>query len=301
MLKVLWLSIFNLLLVMFLSPLLSGIIRKTKALIQSRIGPPVTQPYYDILKLLGKEELTSSDNILFKYSALISFSVIMLLALLTPFGVSAPLSMAGDTIVFVYLLSMAALFIMLGGITSGSPYAVIGSAREMMMVLTVEPVLIISLITAGIKSGSLSFTEMTAWQVNQGFSFSMTICGVTLFLAILSQLAKLPFDIVEAETEIMEGPFIEQNGPRLALFKWSFYMKELIFASIFFTVFLPWPYFDATYLNMISNLVKVLIFVVIIGVLDSVNPRLRIDQSIKYFAIVIFFSFVGLVFALVGA
>lgn len=301
MLKVLWLSIFNLLLVILLSPLLEGIIRKTKALVQSRIGPPVRQPYYDILKLLGKEELTSSDSFLFKYSPLFCFSVILLVSLLTPFGVTAPLNMAGDAIVFTYLLTVAAVFIMLGGISSGSPYALIGSTREMMMILTVEPVLIIALITAGVKSGSLSFAEMTAWQVNHGFSFSMTITGVAFFLAILSQLARQPFDIVEAETEIMEGPFIEQSGPRLALFKWSFYIKSFIFASIFFSVFLPWPHFDVTYLNIISNLVKVFIFVLLVGVVDSVNPRLRIDQSIKYFAIVIFFAFIGLIFALVGA
>ncbi len=228
--KVLGLCIFNLVLVIILSPLLEGIIRKTKALVQSRIGPPLIQPYYDLLKLFGKEEITSSDNILFKYTPLICFSVTLLLALLTPFGITAPLNIAGDTIVFIYLLTLGTVMIMMGGVSSENPYAVIGSAREMMMVLTVEPVIVIALITAGIKAGSLSFADMVAWQVNHGLSVSMAITGIALFLAILTQLAKLPFDIVEAETEIMGGPFIEQSGPRLALFKWSFYVKELIFA-----------------------------------------------------------------------
>ena len=299
--KVLGLCIFNLVLVIILSPLLEGIIRKTKALVQSRIGPPIIQPYYDLLKLFGKEEITSSDNILFKYTPLICFSVTLLLALLTPFGITAPLNIAGDTIVFIYLLTLGAVMIMMGGVSSESPYAVVGSAREMMMILTVEPVIVIALITAGIKAGSLSFADMTAWQINHGLSFSMAITGVALFLAILTQLAKLPFDIVEAETEIMEGPFIEQSGPRLALFKWSFYVKELIFASLFFSIFLPWPYFQFAPLNIIMNLIKVAVFIFIVGVVDSVNPRLRIDQSVKYFGLVIFFAFAGLAFALVGA
>ena len=299
--KVLGLCIFNLVLVIFLSPLLEGIIRKTKALVQSRIGPPIIQPYYDLLKLFGKEEITSSDNVLFKYTPLICFSVTLLLALLTPFGITAPLNIAGDTIVFIYILTLGTVMIMMGGVSSDSPYAVIGSAREMMMVLTVEPVIVIALITAGIKAGSLSFADMVAWQVNHGLSVSMTITGAALFLAILTQLAKLPFDIVEAETEIMGGPFIEQSGPRLALFKWSFYVKELIFASLFFSIFLPWPYFQFAPLNIIVNLIKVVVFVFIVGVVDSVNPRLRIDQSVKYFGIVIFFAFTGLAFALVGA
>lgn len=299
--KVLGLCIFNLVLVIILSPLLEGIIRKTKALVQSRIGPPLIQPYYDLLKLFGKEEITSSDNILFKYTPLICFSVTLLLALLTPFGITAPLNIAGDTIVFIYLLTLGTVMIMMGGVSSENPYAVIGSAREMMMVLTVEPVIVIALITAGIKAGSLSFADMVAWQVNHGLSVSMAITGIALFLAILTQLAKLPFDIVEAETEIMGGPFIEQSGPRLALFKWSFYVKELIFASLFFSIFLPWPYFQFAPLNIIVNLIKIVIFVFIVGVVDSVNPRLRIDQSVKYFGLVIFFAFVGLAFALVGA
>ena len=299
--KVLGLCIFNLVLVIILSPLLEGIIRKTKALVQSRIGPPLIQPYYDLLKLFGKEEITSSDNILFKYTPLICFSVTLLLALLTPFGITAPLNIAGDTIVFIYLLTLGTVMIMMGGVSSENPYAVVGSAREMMMVLTVEPVIVIALVTAGIKAGSLSFADMVAWQVNHGLSVSMAITGIALFLAILTQLAKLPFDIVEAETEIMGGPFIEQSGPRLALFKWSFYVKELIFASLFFSIFLPWPYFQFAPLNIIVNLIKIVIFVFIVGVVDSVNPRLRIDQSVKYFGLVIFFAFAGLAFALVGA
>lgn len=293
-------SIFNVLLVILLSPLLEGIIRKTTALVQSRIGPPLIQPYYDLLKLLGKDSLTSSDSFLFKYTPIFSFSIVLIMALLTPFGISAPLGMAGDTIVFIYLLTFSAVMIMMSGISSGSPYGAVGSAREVMMVLTVEPVIAIALITAGVKAGSLSFSDMVEWQITHGLSFSMVITGIALFLAIISQLCKLPFDIVEAETEIMEGPFIEQSGPRLALFKWSIYIKELIFASVFFSLFLPWPYFQNVPVNVTVNLVKIVVFIVIVGVVHSVNPRIRIDQSIKYFGALIFISFVGLAFALMG-
>jgi len=300
MLKVLGLSVFNVLLVILLSPLLEGVVRKTTALVQSRIGPPLIQPYYDILKLLGKENLTSSDNFLFKYTPIFCFSIVLIIALLTPFGISAPLGMAGDTIVFIYLLTLSAVMVMMSGISSGSPFGAVGSAREVMMVLTVEPVIAIALITAGVKAGSLSFSDMVEWQVNHGLSFSMVITGIALFLAILTQLCKLPFDIVEAETEIMGGPFIEQSGPRLALFKWSIYVKEMIFASIFLSIFLPWPYFHNAPLNIIVNLIKIVVFIIIVGVVHSVNPRIRIDQSIKYFGAIIFISFAGLAFALVG-
>ena len=301
MLEVLGLSIFNLILVIFLSPLLEGIVRKVVALIQSRIGPPILQPYFDLFKLFGKEELTNTDNILFKYTPLICFSITLLLALLTPFGVKAPLSMSGDIIVFSYFLIFSAIMILLSGISSGSPYGVIGASREMMMILTVEPVFIIALITAAVKANSLSFLDITHWQAENGLSFSMVIAGIALFLTILRALSRLPFDTVEAETEIMDGPFIEQSGPKLALFKWSFYVKNLVFASIFVSVFFPWHYFEIGIFRVIENFVMITVFVIIIAVFHSVNPRLRVDQSIKYFGLVIFFAFAGLAFALIGS
>ena len=301
MLEVLGLSIFNLLLVIFLSPLLEGIIRKVVALIQSRIGPPILQPYFDLLKLFGKEEVTNTDNILFKYTPLICFSSALLLALLTPFGVKAPLSMSGDIIVFGYFLIFGALMILLSGMSSGSPYGVIGSSREMMMILTVEPVFIIALITGAVKAKSLSFVDIAHWQIENGLSFSMAIAGIALFLTILRSLSRLPFDTVEAETEIMGGPFIEQSGPKLALFKWSFYVKNLVFASMFVSVFIPWHYFEISIFRIIENLIMITVFVIIIAVIHSVNPRLRIDQSVKYFGLVMFFAIAGLAFAIIGA
>ncbi len=298
--KVLGLGIFNLILAIFLSPLLEGIARKVVALIQSRIGPPLLQPYFDLLKLFGKEEVTNTDNILFKYTPLICFSSTLLLALLIPFGIDAPLSMSGDIIVFSYILIFSALMVLISGISSGSPYGVIGSSREMMMILTVEPVFVIALITAAVKSESLSFSGIAQWQIDNGLPFSMMVAGTALFLTILRSLSRMPFDIVEAETEIMGGPFIEQAGPKLALFKWSYYVKNLVFASLFFSVFFPWPHFDFALLNIIMVLVKIGVFVSIVAVVHSVNPRLRVDQTIKYFGVIIFIAFAGLAFALVG-
>jgi formate hydrogenlyase subunit 4 len=294
-------ALFNLLLVILLSPLLEGIIRKLVALVHSRIGPPLYQPYLDILKLLGKEEIVSSDNFFFRYSAVFSFGAILLVALLVPIGAPPPLNAGGDILVFIYILSFAAVMVMLSGVTSESPFGVLGAAREMMMLLTVEPVIVIALIVAAIKADSLQFGSIITHFQNNSFPLSMVLVGVALFIAIVAQLARLPFDIVEADQEIMEGPFIEQSGPKLALFKWSFYAKELIFAAVFVSIFIPWLHSKVLIINIIYTLIKILVLLLIVGVVHAVNPRLRIDQAVRYFAILIFVTVIGLAFALAGS
>ncbi|MBN2356631.1 NADH-quinone oxidoreductase subunit H [candidate division KSB1 bacterium] len=295
------LSVLNILLVILLAPLLEGLIRKLVAFVHSRIGPPIYQPYLDLLKLLGKEDIVSSKSLLFRYSAILAFAAIIVTAVIVPIGARPPLQGAGDIIVFIYLITLSAVMVMIGGVTSESPFAFIGSAREMMMVLTVEPVIVISLIAVAVKAGSMQFGAMMAYQAATTPSLSMIIVAFTLFLAIVAQLARLPFDIVEADQEIMEGPFIEMSGPKLALFKWMFYAKELIFSAIFVAIFVPWPVTPYFLLNLLITLIKVVVLLVIVGVVHVVNPRLRVDQAIKYFAVMIFVSLIGLAFALVGS
>jgi formate hydrogenlyase subunit 4 len=231
----------------------------------------------------------------------VAFAAVLGVALLTPMGLAPPLDSAGEVIVFVYLITLSGVAVMASGIGSGSPYGVVGSGREMMLILTVEPILAIALIAVAVKAGSMKLSDIVAYRLSHPYSLSMLLVTFSLFLAVLAQLAKLPFDIVEAETEIMEGPFVEQSGPRLALFKWSFYAKELIFASLLVTIFFPWPRIGTPALAILVNLVKVAIMLLLVGVIDSVNPRLRIDQAIRFYGALIFVAFAGLAFAIVGS
>ena len=114
-------SLLNFLIVLLLSPLLEGVIRKLVAFVHSRIGPPVYQPYLDILKLLGKEEIASSKSFLFRFTPVIAFAAVLTVSMLTPIGAKPPLGFAGEILVFVYLISLVAVMIMLSGISSGSP------------------------------------------------------------------------------------------------------------------------------------------------------------------------------------
>ena len=292
----------NIGLALLVGPLLAGVVRKVvRARVHSRQGPPIMQPFYDLFKLLGKEDLESSPSLVIRYAPLVALAAILTAALLTPMGLRPPLSGYGDLIVFAYFVTIVGLAVVMVGLSSSSPYSMVGAGRELMMHLTVEPVLIICLVTAAIKASSLLMWDMAAWNYVNGSSISMIIAGVALFLALQAQVGKLPFDIPEAETEIMGGPFIEISGPKLALFQWAFFARQIVYASVLAAIFIPWGINFAFPWNVAAHLLTVVVLIVVVGLIDVVNPRLRIDQAMSYFFGVVFLAVVGMAFALIGA
>src|SRR4030042_5322939 len=147
--KVIALALCNLVLVILVAPFYEGGISKLKALVHSRKGPPFIQPYLDLLKLLGKEDLQVMGNPLFAFGPVLTFGSILMAALFTPMGTNPPLGFAGDLIVLIYFLTLASVGIMLGGSSTGSVYGTMGAGREMMLGMVVEIVVIGSLIWGG--------------------------------------------------------------------------------------------------------------------------------------------------------
>ena len=300
LIKILLPCLLNVAAALLLAPLCEGLMRKLRAALHSRIGPPITQPYWDLLKLLGKEDLRSTGGVVYAAMPAITLGSVLLLAALVPMGAAAPLAFAGDLIVMLYVSTMSAVLIMLVGFASSNPYASIGSSREMMMLLSVEPILAIALCVGAFKAKTLALGGIVNWQVQNGPSISMAIAGVAFLLALQAVAGKLPFDIAEADQEIMGGSLVEQSGPRLALFRWTMWVKQLVFAFLLVEVFFPWPYFAAPVVDLAATIVKVLVVLTLVAVVDVVNPRLRIDQAMGYFMRVGVSSLAALAFAVIG-
>lgn len=300
LIRVFLISLLNVLAALLLSPLCEGVMRKLRAALHSRIGPPVTQPYWDLLKLLGKEDLRSTGGLAYAALPAITLGSALLLAALVPMGTAAPLAFAGDLIVVLYVATMSSVLIMLVGFGSASPYASIGSSREMMMLLSVEPVLAVALSVGAFKAKTLALDGIVNWQVQNGPSISMAIAGVAFFLALQAVAGKLPFDIAEADQEIMGGSLVEQSGPRLALFRWAIWVKQLVLAFLLVEVFFPWPHFAVPVVELVGTIIKVLVVLILVAVIDVVNPRLRIDQAMGYFMRVGVSSLAALAFAVIG-
>lgn len=300
LIRVFLISLLNVLAALLLSPLCEGVMRKLRAALHSRIGPPVTQPYWDLLKLLGKEDLRSTGGLAYAALPAITLGSALLLAALVPMGTASPLAFAGDLIVVLYVATMSSVLIMLVGFGSASPYASIGSSREMMMLLSVEPVLAVALSVGAFKAKTLALDGIVSWQVQNGPSISMAIAGVAFFLALQAVAGKLPFDIAEADQEIMGGSLVEQSGPRLALFRWAIWVKQLVLAFLLVEVFFPWPHFAVPVVELVGTIIKVLVVLILVAVIDVVNPRLRIDQAMGYFMRVGVSSLAALAFAVIG-
>ncbi|UCC74306.1 MAG: NADH-quinone oxidoreductase subunit H [Gemmatimonadota bacterium] len=294
------LVLLNVAVALLLAPLYEGIMRKLKAALHSRIGPPITQPFLDLAKLLGKEDLRAVPGTLYAAAPAITLGSVLTLALLVPMGTRPPLGAAGDIIVLLYVAAISAVLLMLTAFAASGPYSAVGGSREMMMLLSVEPVLAVTLVVGALKSGSLATLGILDWQVENGPTVSMAIAGIAFFLALQAQAGKLPFDVAEADQEVMGGPLVEQSGPRLALFRWALWSKQLLFAILLVELFLPWPRFGLFPADLVLTLLKALLILVLVAVVDVVNPRLRIDQTMGYFMRVAFSSLAALAFAVIG-
>jgi len=293
-------AVVNTAIALLLAPLFDGVVRKVKAIVHSRKGPPLTQVYIDILKLLGKEDLRCTKSAIFRYGPAVALASFLVVALLTPIGTASRTGLPGDMVTWIYFLTLGAAAILAMAAASENPFAGIGAAREVVMLLAVEPIVVAALITAAVKAGSMRLTDMAVSNLVNGPSMSMVCAGVALFLALQATMGKLPFDIAEAETEIVEGPFIEQSGPNLAILKIALLVRQLVYCFVLVQIFVPWPAVNSLALGLVISLAKVLVLFVLAAVIEAVSPRIRIDQAIAYMGRVLFVALAALAFAMIG-
>jgi len=136
--------------------------------------------------------------------------------------------------------------------------------------------------------------------VSGGYGASVIIMLAAYLLALMAFVGRQPFDIAEAEVEILEGPFIEYSGPNLALFKYYMLMKQMFYATLFVVVFIP-PVKTGFYgVDILIQLAFVSVVIVLIALMGSTNPRLRIDQAQKFYALLIVASLVAVGLSVYG-
>ncbi len=274
-------AVATMLLVLLVAPLLEGVVRKLRAIIQSRQGPPVTQPYYDLLKLLAKEDLRVSAGPVVTWGPPLFVAAILVAAAIMPLGGYAPGPAAADVVVFIGLLALANITLAALGFATGSAFSSLGASREVMLMLAAEPVLFISLLVPALASRALTFAGM----LDAPVGVAMIVAAVTYLLALQMYVAKIPFDITEAETELIGGPLSELSGPRLAMAYWGIYAKQFIYSSLFVQLFVPWTlsFIPWAPVAVLANVAWVFVLnLLVVGIVASVNPRLRLDQALRY-------------------
>ncbi len=274
--------------------------RKLTARFQYRAGPPWYQNFLDIAKLFCKEQIIpeGANKPLFIISPLVSFGAVLLLSFIINASYLYTQGFAGDVIVILYLLIIPSLFIVLGGAASSNPLATAGASREIKLMLSYEFIFIVSLVIAIIKSkGLISLVGIIDYQREYG-SHIFSISGIIGFILgvfyIQAKLGIVPFDVSEAEQEIMGGPFIEYCGPLLSFFKVTkallYFILPVFIILLFAGKNLGW-----------HLIYKYIIMVLIISVLKNTNPRLCIKDILGFFWFFLFpLGCIGIIFAIMG-
>jgi NADH-quinone oxidoreductase subunit H len=280
---------------------LTWIDRKVTARIHWRVGPPWFQPYADFLKLLLKETMIpeGSSKTLFLLGPLLGVVAMSILAvMLFAMNFNPEATFLGDLIVIIYLLALPPIGIIIGGSASKNPLASVGASREMTQYFAYELPFLISMAIIILKAGgSIKFGEIILAQQAGGpflYSISGVIAAVVILLSAQAKLSFVPFDIPEAEQEIMAGPYIEYSGVALGLYKVTrammFFLLPLFLISLLWGGFANW-----------WAILKFLLIIVLIILIKNTNPRLRIDQALRFFWQGIgILSIIGLILAFYG-
>lgn len=272
--------------------------RKVTARVQMRVGPPWFQPYADFLKLLLKETIIpeGASKTLFLLGPMIGLVAMSIFSvMLFSMNFNPESSFVGDVIVMIYLLALPPIGIIIGGSASKNPLASVGASREMTQFFAYELPFYIVLATIILKAGgTIRFGEIIRVQQAQGpflYSISGVIGAIVILLSTQAKLSFVPFDIPEAEQEVMAGPYIEYSGVALAMYKLTRAM--MYFLMPLFLISLLW--------GGLTNwwaILKFLLIIVLIVLIKNTNPRLRIDQALKFFWVGIgTLSIIGLILA----
>lgn len=276
----------NPLLGFFSGVILSLSVRKVNARIQGRRGPLILlparwhdinrtklfQPLYDILKLFSKKTIIpATAGTLFILSPILALASAVAACFFVPVaGIS--FSYSFDLVVLFYLLMGEILFVIVGGVTSASLFAVIGGVREIELMLTNEIPFILGTFALAITYDTLSIQEMTGFHL-----LTNPFAALVVFLAILVKLHMKPFDISEAESEIVSGLTTEYNGKLLGLIEVTRVIMLFVLVSLFTDLFLWIP--STGIMAWIVFLAGVGFTSLMLAIVHSLFGRFRIDQA----------------------
>ena len=263
--------------------------RKIGARMQNRVGPPLLQPFADFVKMLGKEVIDPKgvDRRAFDAAPLLALAAVMTAFLYVPIVGNSPLAFQGDLIVVLYLLTIPTIVLFLLGWLSRNVYSTVGGVRAMTQMFIYEVPFFLALLAPALMAGSWSISAIVAWeQTHLWFAVLQPIGFVVALIGLQAKLERTPFDIPEAETEIVAGPWTELTGRRLALMKLTLDVSLVVGSALIAALFLggpllPWtfsPNWVGWLLGFLLFLAKTLAVLLVLTSIRFATGRIRIDQ-----------------------
>ena len=275
-----------------LAPLMSGIVSKFKALMQGRVGASVFQPYRDLRKLIGKDAVTSrSCSWLFRGVPYVCMASMVVLAMMTPFIYTGVLAPFGDLVTVVYLFTMFRFAMVLGGLEGGSAFGGMGSSREMMMSVLIEPALLLAIATLAVLSGAgTDMGDISSAISAMGLAAvgpALILAGASFMITLLAENARIPFDNPTTHLELTmvhEAMMLEYSGRGLAFMEYSSMLRLTIFMAMLGSLFFPWGIADqltvgSVVLSIAIAAVKIVAVAFVLSLVESVLCKSRLFKT----------------------
>jgi formate hydrogenlyase subunit 4 len=279
----------QLLLVLLLAPLLTGYVRKVKAHLLRRRGPPVLQPYRDLLKLIRKEVvLAHNASWVFRVAPYLVFATTLIAAALVPtFATGLAFTLAADLIAIVALLGSARFVLALAGLDVGTSFGGIGSSREMMIASLAEPAMLMIVFTLSLLAGSTQLSSVSAFMQGPevGLRVSLAMSLVGLIMVAIAENARIPVDNPATHLELTmvhEAMILEYSGRHLAVIEAAASLKLLLYLSMIACVFAPWGIATAGQglaalgMGLGTYLAKLAVGGFLLAVFETITAKMRV-------------------------
>lgn len=276
-------------LVLLLAPLLTGFVRKVKARLLRRRGPPLLQPYRDLIRLMRKDVvLADNASWLFRVIPYLMFAGTWVSASLVPtFGNGLLFSWSADLIAITALLGSARFFQALAGMDVGTAFGGIGSSREVMIASLAEPAMLITVFSVAMIAGSTQLSNVAEFMGSDavGLRVSLGMAFVALTIVALAENARIPVDNPATHLELTmvhEAMVLEYSGRHLALIDLSSQLKLLLYVSLIACVFLPWSTAtaDASVARLVSGALlyfgKLAVLGLLLAVFETSIAKMRV-------------------------
>ena len=299
-------------LVLVLAPLLLGFTRKVKARLLRRRGPPLLQPYRDLLRLIRKEVvLADNASWLFRSGPYMIFATTWVAAALVPtFATGLEFSYAADLIVITALIGSARFFLALLGMDVGTSFGGIGSSREMMFASLAEPAMIMIAFTLALLAGSTQLSEIAHYMLTQSsLRVSLGLALAALVIVALAENARIPVDNPATHLELTmvhEAMVLEYSGRHLAVIEFAAALKLLLYLSLIGCIFLPWGLAPANgsladyAVGIASYLGKLAVGGFLLVLLETSIAKMRVFRVPDFLGIALMLALLGMLLRFVS-
>jgi formate hydrogenlyase subunit 4 len=289
-----------------LAPALKAGIRKLKARLQNRQGPPWRQGYADLIKLLRKDRLRSeTGSWIYIAGPRMYFAAAVAAAAMVPVTMAwAPLESTGSILLIVGTLALGRFALATAALDTGSPFGGMGASRDMTIAALAEPALLLGLFSSALAAGSLNVGVLVRGVLERGPSLhpSDLLAFAGLFIIVIAETGRIPVDNPATHLEltmIHEAMVLEYAGPDLALVEWASAIKELVYLTLLIDLFAPFGIASAAtptavFTGIVAWPVKVSILAVAITIVESANAKLRLFRVPELVSVSLGLAFLAL-------